>query len=112
MRVVTLDEVPNAEGQPLFVEFVNTLHWYEGAPIELIGTETELAAWLGEHGLPTDDVAGCLPEIHRLRAHVRALTTALATRQPLPDADLAAVDTALSAPAGNLALVEDQLGFA
>jgi predicted RNA-binding Zn ribbon-like protein len=110
--MVTVDEAPNAEGQPLFVEFVNTLHWYEGAPVELIGTESELAAWLVEHALSAEDVAGCLPAIHRLREHVRAVTTALATHQPLPEPDVAAVQAALSAPRGSLALVDDHLGFA
>jgi hypothetical protein len=44
MRLVTLDTGPGPGGQPLFVEFVNTLHWYDGAPIELIASEAELAA--------------------------------------------------------------------
>ena len=52
MRLVTLDAPPAARGQPLFVEFVNTLHWYEGLPIELIGDPAAFAAWLAEHGLP------------------------------------------------------------
>jgi predicted RNA-binding Zn ribbon-like protein len=112
MRLVTLDEAPHPEGQPLFVEFVNTLHWYEGAPIELIGTEADFATWLVEHGLPADDVAGCLPEVHRLREHIRAVTQSLATHEPLPQADMAAVQTALSTPPGSLALLDDQLGFA
>jgi predicted RNA-binding Zn ribbon-like protein len=107
MRTVTLAEAPRSDGQPLFVEFVNTLHWYEGAPIELIGTEAELAAWLVDHGLPAADVAGCLPDIHKLREHVRGLTTSLATHQPLADTDLAAVQAALGAPRGSLALADD-----
>jgi hypothetical protein len=41
---------PVPAGPPLFIEFVNTLHWYEGAPIELLGTRAELDAWLAEHG--------------------------------------------------------------
>jgi len=106
MRLVTLDDLPNAEGQPLFVEFVNTLHWYEGAPVELIGTESDFAAWLLEHGLPAVDVTGCLPEIHRFREHVRRLTEALASRRELPEADMHALQAALSAPAGSLRLVD------
>src|SRR5215471_20582695 len=112
MRLVTLDEAPHPEGQPLFVEFVNTLHWYEGAPIELIGTEADFATWLVEHGLPADDVAGCLPEVHRLREHIRAVTKSLATHEPLPQADMAAVQTALSTPPGSLALLDERIGFA
>jgi putative stress-induced transcription regulator len=94
MRLVTLAESPSAEGQPLFVEFVNTLHWYEGAPIELIGGERTSAAWLLEHALPVIDVEGCLPEVHRLREHVRGLTEALASRRSPPERDMEAVDAA------------------
>ena len=86
--MVTLDEPPSAEAQPLFVEFVNTLHWYEGAPIELIGGESDFAAWLLEHGLPVSDVEGSLPEVHRLREHVRGVTEALASRHALPEPDV------------------------
>ena len=106
MRLVTLDEAPTTEGQPLFVEFVNTLHWYEGAPIELIGTESDFAAWLLEHGLPATNLAGCLPEILRLREHVRGLTEALASRRAIPKADMAALQAALSAPTGSLRLLD------
>jgi predicted RNA-binding Zn ribbon-like protein len=108
MRLVTLDEVPNAEGQPLFVEFVNTLHWYEGAPIELIGTESEFAAWLREHGLPAIDIEGCLPDVHRFREHVRGVTEALASRRALPRADMEAIHAALSAATGSLRLVDPE----
>jgi hypothetical protein len=52
-----LDDAPDPEAQPLFVEFVNTLHWYEGAPVELIGSESDFAVWLLEHGLPATDRA-------------------------------------------------------
>src|SRR5215471_2122794 len=104
MQLVTLADAAGADGQPLFVEFVNTLHWYEGAPVELIGTESDFAAWLVEHRLPAGDVTGCLPGIHRLREHVRGVTTALATREPLPIANLTALQAALSAPTGSLTL--------
>lgn len=101
-----LDEAPNPDGQPLFVEFVNTLHWYEGTPIELIGTEGEFAAWLIEHGLPAEDMTGYLPDIYRLRDHARAVTEALASRRALPDADMGALQVALSAPTGSLTLLD------
>jgi len=102
-----LDQLAGADGQPLFVDFVNTLHWYEGAPIELIGTHAEFAAWLSDHALPPpEDVTGCLPEIHRLRAHVRGVTEALARRHGLPEADIAALHGALSTPTGSLTLVD------
>jgi len=105
VRLVTLNETPNAEGQPLFVEFVNTLHWYEGAPIELIGTESEFAAWLLEHGVPAHDVTGCLPDIHRFREHVRGVVDALARRRDVPEADIDAIQAGLSAPTGCLRLM-------
>ena len=119
MQVVTLGDVASADGQPLFVEFANTLHWYEGAPIELIGTDSELAEWLAEHDLPADDLAGRLPDIHQFRAHVRGLTEALASRRPLPQADMQALEAALSAPTGSMTLLgnpsaaqQSHLGFA
>ncbi len=107
MRLVTLDDVPGPDGQPLFVDFVNTLHWYEGAPIELIGTDGELTTWLVEHGLPAEGVTGCLPDVHRLREHARAVTEALATHRSLPDLDMAALQAAFSAPTGSLRLVDE-----
>src|SRR5919199_1223755 len=82
MRVVTLDGLPGADGQPLFVDFVNTLHWYEGVPIELIGDDADFTVWLAERGLPVHDVTGCLPAVHLLRGHARAVTEALAARRP------------------------------
>jgi hypothetical protein len=36
--VVTLADAAGP-AQPLFVEFVNTLHWYEGGPVELLGDD-------------------------------------------------------------------------
>ena len=117
MRVVTLEEAAGPDGQPLFVEFVNTLHWYEGAPVELIGTDADFAAWLIEHGLPAGGVAGHVLEVHRLREHARGLTEALAGQRPLRDADTTALEAALSAPTGSLTLVhtdsaQPKLGFA
>jgi predicted RNA-binding Zn ribbon-like protein len=105
MRLVTLDEPAAAAGQPLFVDFVNTLHWSEGAPIELIGTDAQLAAWLAEHGLGAQGLAGRLPAVHRLRARARAVTEALATGRTPPVAAMAALEAALGAPPGHLALV-------
>jgi predicted RNA-binding Zn ribbon-like protein len=105
MRLVTLAAAAGEGGQPLFVEFVNTLHWYDGAPVELIGTPAELAAWLAEHGLPAHDVADGLPAVHRFRDHVRAITEAVAASRPPLEPDLAALDAALGAPPGHLALV-------
>jgi predicted RNA-binding Zn ribbon-like protein len=90
------------------VEFVNTLHWYEGVPIELIGTEAEFAAWLLERGLPAAEVAGCLPEVHRFREHVRGATEALASRRAVPEVDMRALQAALAAPTGSLWLVDPE----
>jgi predicted RNA-binding Zn ribbon-like protein len=106
MRLVTLDEPAVSGEQPLFVEFVNTLHWYERAPIELIGSDAALASWLAEHRLPAHDLAGRLPPVHRLRDAARAVTEALAAGQPPPRPAMAALDAALAAPLGHLALVD------
>lgn len=90
--------------QPLFVEFVNTLHWYEGAPIELIGTPADLAMWLAQHALPVPNAADCLPTLLALRDRARAVTEALAAGQPPAAADLAAVNAALGASGGRLCM--------
>jgi predicted RNA-binding Zn ribbon-like protein len=99
------------------VEFVNTLHWYEGAPIELISTESDFAAWLMDRGLPAEDLTGHLPQIHQLREQARAVTEAFANQRSLTDADMAALQAALSAPTGSLTLLDanspqPHLGFA
>src|SRR4051812_39303998 len=109
MRVVTLSEQPGAE-QPLFIEFVNTLHWDEGAPIELIGDRAGLAEWLAEHSLPGGALDSWLPPLWSLREHARAITQALIASQPLPEADLAALKRALSEPSGQFVLVDDRDG--
>ena len=106
MQVVTLADTPSPDGQPLFVAFVNTLHWYEGAPVELIGSESDFAVWLAEQRLPATDVSGCLADIHRLRVHMRGLTEALASRRTVPEPDTQALQAALSAPCGSLRLVD------
>ena len=60
IRMVTVSQ-SEAAPQPLFLDFVNSLHWYEGQPIELIGSHADLAAWLGEHDLPARQLdAGCV----------------------------------------------------
>jgi predicted RNA-binding Zn ribbon-like protein len=105
-QAVTLAEDAGA-AQPLFVDFVNTLHWYEGAPIELIGTHADLAAWLAEHALPPVELdVDDLPAVHALREHARAATVALAAAKAPADADLAALNAALAAPAGRLVLLD------
>src|SRR3954454_24927692 len=104
MGVVTWDAPPAAAGQPLFVDFVNTLHWYEGTPIELIGTDAEFTDWLAEHGLGARDAVAWLPAVLQLRVHARAVTEALATRRTPPEADMAALHTALGGPIGRLTL--------
>jgi len=105
MRLVTLDALPGADGQPLFLDFVNTLHWYEGVPVELIGSVEDLATWLTERGLPASDSAAGLTPAHVLREHVRTIVRALAGRRRPAAADLDALRVALAAPPGRLALV-------
>jgi len=104
-RLVTLTEAAGA-AQPLFVDFVNTLHWYEGAPVELLGDEAALAGWLAEHALPAAP-GGTLPALRALRGHARAVTEALATGRPPAAADLEAIEQALARPSGRLVLTHD-----
>src|SRR5262245_42502171 len=102
-RMVTLAE-PSSAAQPLFIDFVNTLHWDEGRPIELIGTPAELAHWLADHALPATDGPADLPGLLAFRAHARAVTEALAMGQPVAAADLEALNRALGEPRGRLVL--------
>jgi predicted RNA-binding Zn ribbon-like protein len=105
MRVVTLSESPGV-AQPLFVDFVNTLHWDEGAPIELIGDQAGLAEWLADHSLPGDAQEAWLPRLWLFREHARAITQALVAGQALAGADIEALKHALAEPSGRVVLVE------
>ena len=98
--------------QPLFVDFVNTLHWYEGVPIELIGNATDLAVWLGEHALPMLAGEAGLQALLALRDHARAATEALASGQAPAAADLVALNAALGASTGRLVLSDAGTSFA
>ena len=104
-----LADPPGAE-QPLFVDFVNTLHWDEGEPIELIGDRTGLAEWLAEHALPDAVEDAWLPTFWSLREHTRGITKAIVAGQPLSNADVAALKHAISEPSGQLVLVDDPDG--
>src|ERR1700730_9981999 len=97
-RVVTLSE-DAGPAQPLFVDFVNTLHWYEGEPIELIGNQADLAVWLAQYALPSSATSTALPALLALRDHARAATEAIAAGQAPAAPDLAALNAALRAPA-------------
>jgi predicted RNA-binding Zn ribbon-like protein len=92
--------------QPLFVDFVNTLHWYEGEAVELLGDAAALSGWLAEHALPAAP-AGALPALRALREHARAVTEALAAGRALGAADVEAVAGALARPSGRLVLAGD-----
>jgi predicted RNA-binding Zn ribbon-like protein len=105
MPLVTITELPPA-GQPLFVDFVNTLHWYEGVPIELLGSDADLAAWAAEQHLPSGDLTGALPALCALREDLRAGIVALVAREPWPAAAASALDAALRGLDGHLVLVE------
>ncbi len=105
-RLVTLDEADAAAEQPFFVDFVNTLHWDESAAIELIGSETELGAWLAERGVAAPGRRGSLAAVHRLRHHARSATEAVATGGTPAEADMAALLAALRKPKGHLELLD------
>jgi predicted RNA-binding Zn ribbon-like protein len=110
-RLVTLAERPGAE-QPLFVDFVNTLHWDEGEPIELIGDRAGLAEWLDEHALPGTVEDAWLPPVWSLREHARSVIKAIVAGQPPADADVEALKRAIAEPTGRLVFVEHPDGRA
>ena len=100
------------DGQPLFVDFVNTLHWYEGAPIELIGTECRPRHLARRARLARrDDVSAACPTLHRLREHVRAITKALASAGSRPRRTWPRF-TRRCHPAGHLTLRDRDTGSA
>ena len=110
-RLVTLAEQPDAE-QPLFVELVNTLHWDEGDPIELIGDRAGLADWMEEHALPGTVEDAWLPAFWSLREHARAIIKAVVAGQQPAVADIEALKQAIADPTGRLAFVEHPDGRA
>src|SRR4051812_2988301 len=105
MRVVMLTEPAGAE-QPLFIEFVNTLHWDEGKPVELLGDQAGLAAWLAEHALPGVATDAWLPPLWSLREHVRPIIRAIVAGERPADTDVEALTCALGEPGGRLVLVD------
>lgn len=116
MRVVTLQESGDGAGQPLFIEFVNTLHWDDDVPIELIGNLADLNTWLAEHDLPSIDSDADLQALVDLRKHARAAAEALVAGQAPAATDLEALTDALAGATGHLVLLESvggrsQLGF-
>src|SRR5262245_36691603 len=104
-RLVTIGDRPDAE-QPLFVELVNTLHWDEGDPIELIGDRAGLAEWMEEHALPGTVEDAWLPTFWSLREHARAIIKAVVAGQPPADADVEVLKQAIAEPCGRLAVME------
>jgi predicted RNA-binding Zn ribbon-like protein len=110
-RLVTIGDQPDVE-QPLFVELVNTLHWDDGEPIELIGDRAGLAAWLEEHGLPGRVEDAWLPALWSLREHARSIIKAVVAGQVPADADIEALRHAIAEPNGRLAFVEHPDGRA
>ena len=98
------DEDDNA--QPLFIEFVNSLHWYEAQPIEMLGDLGALNTWLVEQHLAPAQLASAPRTFRTLREHMRAVVKALIASEPLDLAQLAAVQRALSRPRGQLVLFD------
>ena len=94
------------DAQPLFVDFVNTLHWYEGVPIELIGDLPGANAWLAENGMPSLPNDAALARLLAFRERARAVTEAVATGQSLDALDLAALNDALANASGHLVVLE------
>jgi len=96
--------------QPLFVDFVNTQHAYEGVTYESIGTGDELSEWLAEHDLPALYPASRLPALLELRDCGRRIAEALAAGKAPSMADSASLNRALGEAKGRVALVTDKHG--
>src|SRR5829696_5009108 len=104
LQPVNLDASASAD-QLLFVDFINTSHAYDGVTYESIGTEEERSEWLAEHDLPVPYPANRLPVLLELRDWVRRIAEVIAAGAPVPQADMDALNRALSEPAGRVVLI-------
>ena len=98
--------------EPLAIEFANTWYASRGKEREGVGTPAELSTWLREHGLLDDakiadtadtaDAADTAPAVDEpavqsflaLRDSIRSLVRAATMGDPLPTADMAALNEA------------------
>jgi predicted RNA-binding Zn ribbon-like protein len=96
--------------EPLAVEFANTWYAVRSKEREGVGSPAELSLWLREHGLSADADTGidaesgidaeaeidaeAVRDFLILRDAVRSLLRATAEGEPLPEADMAAVNQA------------------
>jgi predicted RNA-binding Zn ribbon-like protein len=96
--------------QPLFVDFVNTRHAYEGVTYESIGTEGELSEWLAEHDLPAPYPAGRVPALLELRECGRRIAEALAAGKAISGADSTSLNRALGEAMGRIVLITAETG--
>jgi len=111
VRLVTLEKAawgPAAE--PLFLEFVNSLHWDDGIPMEELEDAAALAAWCAARELPAEGREGELGALRSLREHARAIVERLATGRPLVLADLQAIGQVLGGPTGRLSFMGGNSG--
>jgi predicted RNA-binding Zn ribbon-like protein len=101
----TSDPSPAAD-EPLFLAFVNTLHWDDGTPLEELTDDRALAEWSGSMGMPTEALDAQLARFVSLRAHLRSVVQQLARAQAPAPHDMDAVEQALSGPRAHLVLVD------
>ena len=102
--------VPASVDQPLFVDFVNTRHAYDGVTYESIGTDGELSEWLGEHDLPAPYTASRLPALLELRECARRIAEAIAAGEAISSADSESLNRALGEAGGRIVLMTDDTG--
>jgi predicted RNA-binding Zn ribbon-like protein len=93
--------------EPLFLAFVNSLHWDDGAPLEELSDERALAAWSRAHALPAESLEGHLAGFVSLRAHLRSIVERLSRGQTLRQRELTVLQEALSRPCSHFVLVVD-----
>ena len=101
---------PAGVDQPLFVDFVNTRHAYDGVTYESIGTDGELSEWLAEHGLPAPYPSSRLPTLLDLRECARRIAEAVAGGEAISSADSESLNRALGEAMGRIVLITDETG--
>ena len=102
--VVTPDLAGYHPDEPLFLKFVNSLHWDEGTPMEELSDEKALVAWCSDHALPADYVTGQLGPLTTMRTHCRSIVECLARGVQLVPDDIQAIEEAVRHPSGRLLL--------
>jgi predicted RNA-binding Zn ribbon-like protein len=105
MVVIAMNEPTHSHAAHLetALDFVNTLEFVRGEPVDHLGTTRNAVAWLREHELVHEEIVAGVPgeavlrRVHRTRAALRELTDATFEGRPPSGTAIADVNRALEA---------------